>query len=186
MKLEKLYSFVRFLLTKLPKETGGPIYSFDEEIALKYYRLEKTYEGSPQLEKDKVADLDGPTEVGTSSGQKEQIHLSKLIDILNERFGTEFKPADQLFFESIREGALSDSKIRKAAEVNTMENFGFVFRKALDDLFIDRMDANENITAKFMDDNAFRKIVTEHLTREVFEEITGKKKKRYELRADWE
>ncbi len=182
--LEKLYSFVRFLLTKLPKETGGPIYSFDEEIALKYYRLEKTYEGIIELQKGKVTDLDGPTEVGTSAGQKEHIHLSKLIDILNERFGTEFKPADQLFFDSIKESALSDSKLRKAAEVNTMENFGYVFRKALDNLFIERMDANEDITAKFMNEQDFRKIVTEHLTREVFEEITGKKSKKYDFRAD--
>jgi len=182
--LEKLYSFARFLLTKLPKETGGPIYSFDEEIALKYYRLEKTYEGGITLQKNRVADVSGPVSVGTSAGNKEHIHLSKLIDILNERFGTEFKPADQLFFESIKEGALSDSKLIKAAEVNTLENFGYVFKKALDDLFIERMDANEDITAKFMNEQDFRKIVTEHLTKEVFDQIHGKKKKKYEFGVD--
>jgi len=177
--LEKLYAFVRFLLTKIPKEGGGQIYSFDEEIALKYYRLEKTYEGGIELLKDMVSDVSGPVSVGTSAGHKEQVHLSKLIEILNERFGTEFKPADQLFFDAIKEDAMSDSKLRRAAEVNTLENFGYVFRKALDDLFIERMDANEDITAKFMNEQDFRKIVTEHLTREIFDEIRAKKRKKF-------
>ncbi len=181
--LEKLYSFVRFLLTKLPKQSGGPIYSFDEEIALKYYRLEKSYEGGIVLKKSKIADLDGPTEVGTSAGHKERIHLSKLIEILNERFGTEFKPADQLFFDSIKEDAISDSRLRKAAEVNTLENFCYVFKKVLDDLFIERMEANEDITAKFMNEHEFRDTVTEYLAREVFEQIRGKKK-RYETEIE--
>jgi hypothetical protein len=43
------------------------------------------------------------------------IELSKLIDILNERFGTDFKPADQLFLDSIREDAVADAGIRQAA-----------------------------------------------------------------------
>jgi type I restriction enzyme R subunit len=58
----------------------------------------------------------------------DEIELSKLIDILNERFGTVFKPGDQLFFESIREDAVADSSLRQAAMANTMGNFGYVFR----------------------------------------------------------
>ena len=104
----------------------------------------------------------------------EQIELSKLIDILNDRFTTEFKPADQLFFESIREDAASDSHLREAALANSMENFGFVFRKALDRLFIDRMDQNEEITAKFMNEDDFKKAVSEHLLKEVYDKIRAK------------
>ena len=48
-----------------------------------------------------------------------------------------------MFFESIREDAVSDSNLRQAALANTMESFGYVFRKALEGLFIDRMDQNE-------------------------------------------
>jgi len=46
------------------------------------------------------------------------------------------------------------------------------------------MDANEDITAKFMNEQDFRKIVTEHLTKEVFDQIHGKKKKKYEFGVD--
>jgi type I restriction enzyme R subunit len=109
--------------------------------------------------------------VGTGIARGDQIELSKLIDILNERFGTQFKPGDQLFFESIQEDAVADQNLRLAALANTMENFGYVFRKALEGLFIDRMDQNEEITAKFMNEDQFREAVSTHLLKEVYGKI---------------
>jgi len=108
---------------------------------------------------------------GLDAGADDFISMSKLIDLLNERFGTEFKPGDQLFFESIREDAVADSSLRQAALANTMENFGYVFRKALEGLFIDRMEQNEEITAKFMNEDQFREAVSRHLLKEVYEKI---------------
>ena len=99
------------------------------------------------------------------------IELSQLIDILNERFGTEFKPADQLFLDSIREDAAADTTLREAAMANTMENFGYVFLKALEGLFIDRIDQNEAITAKFMNEKEFQEIVGKNLLKQVYEQI---------------
>ncbi|MHB0928821.1 MAG: type I restriction enzyme subunit R domain-containing protein [Candidatus Nanopelagicales bacterium] len=173
--LEKLYSYIRFLLTKLPRGDRGPVYRFDDEVALKYYRLQKISEGSIQLEVGKGGEVPGPTAVGTGIARGEQIELSKLIDILNERFGTDFKPADQLFLDSIREDAVADAGIRQAAMANTMENFGYVFLKALEGLFIDRMEQNEDITARFINDKDFQDVVGKHLLRTVYEQIRSEK-----------
>jgi len=115
--------------------------------------------------------IDGPTSVGTGIVRGERIELSKLIDILNERFGTEFKPGDQLFFDSIREDAVADSDLRQAALANTIENFSYVFLKALEGLFIDRMEQNEEITAKFLNNKEFQRIVGQHLLKEVYEQV---------------
>ena len=169
--LEKLYSYVRFLLSKLPPGEHGPVYNFDDEVTLKYYRLQKISEGSITLEAGKPEAVSGPTSVGTGASHDDEIELSRLIDILNDRFGTEFKPADQLFFDSIREDAVGDSGLRQAAVANTMENFGYVFRKALEGLFIDRMDQNEEITAKFMNEDRFREAVSKQLLKEVYDQI---------------
>lgn len=169
--LEKLYSYIRFLLTKLPRCDRGPVYNFDDEVALKYYRLQKISEGSISLQPGVGAAVSGPTSVGTGAAHDERIELSKLIDILNQRFGTEFKPADQLFLDSIREDAVADSTLRQAALANTMENFGYVFLKALEGLFIDRMEQNEEITAKFMNEKEFRDIVGQHLLKQVYGQI---------------
>ena len=168
--LEKLYSYVRFLLTKLPKDRG-PVYSFDDDVALKYYRLQKIGEGSISLESGKPEPVSGPVSVGTGAVHGEEIELSRLIDILNERFGTEFKPGDQLFFDSIKEDAVADSTLRQAATANTMENFGYVFRKALEGLFIDRMEQNEEIAAKYLNEKEFQEIVGQYLLEQVYDQI---------------
>jgi len=169
--LEKLYSYIRFLITKLPRDDRGPVYNFDDDVALKFYRLQKIGEGAIDLESGKETTVPGPTSVGTGVAREDEIELSKLIDILNERLGTDFKPADQLFFESIREDAVADTNLRQTALANTMENFGYVFRKALEGLFIDRMEQNEEITAKFMNEEQFREAVSRYLLKEVYEKI---------------
>ena len=46
------------------------------------------------------------------------MELSELIDVLNERFGTDFKPADQLFLDSVKEEALADGTSRAAVDCN--------------------------------------------------------------------
>lgn len=170
--LEKLYSYIRFLLTRLPMRGVMGAYNLDDEVALKYYRLQKISEGVIDLYAGvDPTPISSPTSVGTGVSHEEKIELSQLIDILNERFGTEFKPADQLFFDSIREDAAADTTLREAAMVNTMENFGYVFLKALGGLFIDRMDQNEEITAKFMNEREFQKVVGQDLLKKVYEQI---------------
>jgi len=113
----------------------------------------------------------GPTEVGTGIVRGEKIALSRLIDILNARFGTDFKPGDQLFFDSIKEDALADDELRQVAMANTMENFGYVFKKALEGYFIERIDQNEEIAARFMNEKDFQEEVSKYLMVEVYNRI---------------
>ena len=46
------------------------------------------------------AEIDG---VGTGRAQNASVSLWQLINLLNARFGTEFLPADRLFFDQIVE-----------------------------------------------------------------------------------
>jgi type I restriction enzyme R subunit len=152
---------------------------FDDEVNLKYYRLQKTSEGSISLAPGDRGAVKAPTAVGTGEDHHEQIELSRLIDIVNQRFGTEFKPADQLFFDQIREEAVADTRIQQAAMVNSLENFKYVFDKALEGKFIDRMDQNQEIFARYMNDPDFAKVVAEFLRKQVYEQI------RAEAKQEW-
>ena len=180
--LEKLYAYVRYLLTKLPRRTG-PRYRFDDQVTLQYYRLQKISEGAISLKEGEGSPIYGPSAVGTAEARDLKIELSQLIDLLNERFGTDFKPGDQLFFDSIREDAVADPELRQVALANTMENFGYVFLEALEGLFIDRMEQNEEIAAKFFDEPNFRRVVSQSLLREVYEQIRAQQRGEDEARA---
>ncbi len=167
---EKLYSYTRFLLTKLPRTTDARTVNVDDEVELKYYRLQKISEGSIDLKAGEPEALYGPTEVGTGQAD-EEVKLSTLVDKLNERFGTEFTPADQLFFDQVRETAVVNEQLRQAVMANSLENFEPVFSKQLENLFIERMEGNEEIFVRLMNDNAFRNIAESYLMRAVYSQI---------------
>ncbi|MGF1635237.1 MAG: type I restriction endonuclease subunit R, partial [Phycisphaerae bacterium] len=169
--LEKLYTFGRFLLKKLPRPESGPQYDFDDDVTLKYYRLQRLNDGSIDLQPGMAGELKGPTAVGTGRAKEEEVELSQLIDTLNDRFGTDFRPADQLFLDSVREDAVADPELQQAAEANTSDNFGYVFRRALEGLFIDRMEQNEDIFNRFMADADFRNVVEQTLREQVYEQL---------------
>lgn len=50
-------------------------------------------------------------------------------------------------------------------------NFDCVLSKALEKLFIDRMEQNEEITAKYMNEKEFQDAVGKHLMQKVYDQI---------------
>ncbi len=170
--LEKLYTYARFLLRDLPRGSDGKGYHVEDDVALKYYRLEKISEGAIDLKEGDIDPLKGPTEVGTAGVREDQgIYLSALIHKLNELFGTDFTPADQLFFDQVVEAAVENAVVQEAAKVNTIENFSYVLTRMLEGLFIERMEGNEEIFNRVMNDAEFRNVVAGHLVRVVYNKI---------------
>jgi type I restriction enzyme R subunit len=169
--LEKLFVFLRHLSARLPRRRTGLDYQFDDEVRLEYYRLQKISEGSISLKEGTARRLDGPTEVGSGQARDEQVPLSQLIHLLNERFGTDFNTADQLFFDQIVETAMTDESLRQAAIVNPEDKFALVFKQLVEGLFIERMDLNEAIFIRYMNDKAFQKDVIRWMAGEAWRKL---------------
>lgn len=174
--LEQLYVYLRYLMLKLPRRKGGAAYQFDEQIRLEYYRLQKISEGSINLTEGSAPHLDGPSEVGTGTAKDEAVKLSKLINIVNERFGTDFNEADQLFFDQIVEAAIRDERLEQVAQANTLEKFQLVFRQLLETLFVERMDTNEEIFSRFMSERDFQSVIGELLAKQVYDRLRQQEK----------
>jgi type I restriction enzyme R subunit len=172
--LEKLYTYLRHLALKLPKRTLGKSYQFDDGIDLNYYRLQKISEGSISLAEGQANPLDGPHEVGSGVSRPEQLPLSRLIDLINERFGGELNDADQLFFDQIAEAACSNAELAQAAKVNPLEKFQLVFAQTLESLFIERMELNEELFADFMGKADVRALITSVLGNLVYKKIVDR------------
>jgi type I restriction enzyme R subunit len=169
--LEQLYTYLRFLASKLPKRSAGPPYHFDDEVRLEYYRLQKISEGSISLGDGYAKPLDGPREVGSGLVREEPVPLSRLINVVNEQFGTDFNEADQLFFDQIIEAAMRVDSLHQAAQANAIDRFQLVFRQVLESLFIERMDMNEDLFARFMNEAEFQEVVAEGLGQDVYERL---------------
>lgn len=171
---EKLYSYIRFLLTKLPHTADTSQVNVDDDVELKYYRLQKISEGAISLSSGEPEALYGPTAVGTGQAE-EDVQLSTLVNKLNEQFGTEFTPVDQLFFDQVRETALANDQLRQAVMANSLENFEPVFNKQLENLFVERMDGNEDIFIRLMNDESFRNVASQYLMRAVYSQVRDEK-----------
>ena len=169
--LERLYVYLRHLAVKLPRRRSGPAYRFDDEVLLEYYRLEKTGEDSISLGEGEARALDGPAEVGSGVVREQPVPLSQLIEIVNGRFGADFNEADRLFFDQIVEAALADGGLRQAAAVNPENKFELVFKNLLERLFIERMDQNQEIFVRYMNDAPFRQVVGELMASEAYRRL---------------
>ena len=158
-------------MAKLPPPGDGQAFVLDDEVALRYFRLQQMKEGSIDLSEGEADPLKGPTDVGTARAKDEEVTLSSLIDRLNERFGTDFTEADQLFFDQIRVSAENNKNIAEAARANNFANFASYLDRILNDLFIARMEGNEEIFSRVMTDTEFRSTAHEHLAREIFRRV---------------
>ncbi len=174
-ELEMLYSFSRFLLPHLPQERDYQIIKPEDDVSLHYYRIERVSSGSIVMEEGEPYGVRGITEAGTGKAKEPKKPLSEIIEVLNNKFGTDFSEEDRLFFEQIREKASKDQKIIQTAEANPLDKFQLGIRKVIQNLLIQRMTENDDIVARYMEDIEFQNITYDILTKEIYEKITQSK-----------
>jgi type I restriction enzyme R subunit len=169
--LEKLYTFGRFLEQKLPKDEKKTPLDLDGDVALEYYRLQKLGEGQVMLSLGESVPLRAPTDVGTRAAKGEDVRLSTIIDVLNERFGTEFTKADQLLFDQFVEEAKRDQEVVERAMANRLDNFELAMKPKVEELMMDRMDQNQEIVNRYLNDPAFQSTTLKAIVKQIYNEI---------------
>ncbi|MCR9098939.1 MAG: DEAD/DEAH box helicase family protein [bacterium] len=174
MELEKLYTYLRYFQKKLPKPNLTERFQLTDEVALEYYRLQKIEEGKIALQQGEEGELSGVKEAGVRYSKEKVAPISEIIEVLNDRLGTDFTSADQLFFDQIEEEMVQDERLAKQAQSNTKENFKYGFEDKFMDVVIERMEQNQELFTKLMDDDRMAGIVKEMLLDRVFERLGGR------------
>ncbi len=169
--LEKLYTFGRFLLLRLPKPEETDDLHIDEEIQLAFYRIQKTSEGDITLMKESEGEVYGPTDAGKGHQDDEKAPLSEIIELLNDRFGTDFKPEDQLTIEQFVADAKADAEIQKRARANPFDNFALALRQPMEGLIIDRMGRNESLVTRYLNDPEFQDVLFTEMAKRIYDEV---------------
>ena len=167
-EFEKFYAYAKLLLTKLPKRDLAESMKLTDEVALEYYRLQKIKDGAIDLIAGEEGVLDGLTEAGIKRATEEKAALSEIIDVLNDRFGTEFEEADRLFFEQIEAELMGDATLQTQARVNKLDTFKYAFEEMFIDKLIERMDQNQEIFEKILEDHSFGSLVKELMMKKVY------------------
>jgi type I restriction enzyme R subunit len=171
-KMERDFIYCRLLEMLLPKKST-PRIDLGNEVTLTHLRHQKIFEGSAALEGgegDVKAIFDGR---GKAHDPEEE-RLSEIIRILNEQFGLQLDDKDKLLFDQFEETWLGDSDVLAQARNNDFDNFRLVFERLFLATVIDRMDANDEIFQRILDDAAFKDLLLEWYARQVFSKANKK------------
>ncbi len=173
--LEKLFTYGRFLLKKLPRTGQNDRFKLGDEVSLEYYRLQKIADHNIALESQGVYELVGGGQAGIRLTNEEQANLSEIISVLNKKFHTEFNTADKLFFDQIEEELIEHSGLKEQAQNNPIENFKFGFEELFLDKLIARMEQNQDLFTKMMDDKEFGDVVKGYMLKKVYNRLSSYK-----------
>jgi len=139
--LEKLFVYARLLVRRLPVERERLPLEIQQAIDLESYRLEKTSEGSIKLTRGKgEIKPENPLTSGIFTTDLEA--LSRIIQELNQRFGTDFTEDDRLIISQIEERLFNDERLEQTIRVNAPENALLTFRQVLEDLLQEMIDTH--------------------------------------------
>ena len=179
--MEMLYSFGRFLLPHLPRDTGEFV-KITDEVDLEYYRLERVFSGAIDVSQGEGEAVRSPTAIGTSTVKDAPAPLSAVIAIVNQRYGTQFNEEDRLFLQQIKEKACSDARVVQTALANPLDKFQIGIHKLMNDFMIQRMAENDAIVTRYMADEAFQSTVFAALAREIFDSVHKRERELSESR----
>jgi type I restriction enzyme, R subunit len=170
---EKFYAFAKLLQTKLPKRDLSESLKISDELAMEYYRLQKIQEGSIELQKED-GELDGVTEAGIKRASEEKAPLSEIIKVLNDRFSTDFTEADKLFFDQMEADLLLSDTLQSQAKVNKIDTFKYAFEDLFINILMERMEQNQDIFEKILENKAFGGLVKEMMMSSVYQKLNEK------------
>jgi type I restriction enzyme M protein len=138
-------------------------------------RFDKIHEASIALSLAETVPLKGPTDVGSRKAKDEDVALSEIIDVLNERFGTEFDAADQLYFEQVIQEAKQDHEVVERALANPLDNFEHAMQRKVEGLMLDRMDQNQEIVNRYLNDPEFKAVAFPAIVKRIYDDLRRQK-----------
>ncbi len=165
--LERLYSFGRKLLPKLPAGDGPEPVDLGGDVEMEYYRLQKVSSGAISLDSDDTT-VASPTAVGTGTAEDDEEPLSRIIERINQQFGTDFDEGDRLFLEQIQHDALQADDIRATAQANDLDKFILAERQRIRDLMLQRLTGNDKFVNRCLEEKDFGEVVEIGLLSEIF------------------
>src|SRR5680860_180501 len=95
---------------------------------------------------------------GEGKGSQQELdleHLSNIVEVLNDRFGLELTDVDKLLLDQFEESWVADKELSDQAQNNSLDNFRLVFDRKFLETIITRVDANDEIFKKILDDEDF-------------------------------
>ncbi len=161
--LEKLYVFARLLRRYLPIEPDQLPREIQQAITMDSYTVRPTWAGKIALERGE-RELPPIQPKGAAGGGPEAMEaLSRIIEELNQRFGTDFTEEDKVFIEQLERRLAEDPALTASVRVNPPENARLTFDYVVTDRLQDMVDSNFKFYKRVTDDRDFARFFLDWL-----------------------
>lgn len=168
MELEKFNVYVNCLRKKLPKKGLEEALNLDDDLDMEFFRVKKHATSDIALEAKSESDLTSGNDGGVKNKAENELPLSDIIRLINERFNTEWSDADRLQLQQIIEDCANDEQLQQSAKVNTPDNFKYMFDDKFINKVIDRMDQNQSMATKIISEPELAIFISNHIMQEVY------------------
>lgn len=111
-EMHQEYLFLSYLIGLIPSDPIEPI-DLEGKLKLEYYKLEKTFAGTIQLE-----NLDGqyvPAKQKAVQGKQTRSTLDEILEKINEKYKGEFSESDKVIISALHERLKKDEKLANSA-----------------------------------------------------------------------
>jgi type I restriction enzyme R subunit len=166
--LERDYIYAKALEARLPR-AGAEGIDIGAEVKLTHLRTEQICEGALELvgvgEVKAIYSGKGPQH------EPERENLSTIVESLNLRLGTNLDETDQLLFDQFEETWATDPEVVDQAKNNEYDNFRLVFDRKFLSTVVDRMDGNDAIYKRVLDDEEFQKALMDLYALRLYERL---------------
>ena len=172
--LHKEYVFLNYLLRLIPSEKVKMI-DLEDKLKLEYYKLQKTFEGTIELE-DAVGVYTPASTTGKVVPEGKQ-PLDEVIEKINEQYKGVFTDGDKVVISALQTKLMSNKKLQSMAQTSDPQIFAeSIFPKAFGEAAQDSyLEAQDTYTSLFEDQskyNAVMKALGTVIYREMRKEIT--------------
>ncbi len=162
-RIEKFYQFARFLAPKLPGR-GEPLpVEILEQVDMGRYKPAKLTDEKLPLERGTVEIEPRNYGVGAGANQGEKEALSKIVEELNQMFGTEFGKEDEVVIQQLETRLGADAVLAQQMKSGSRDAARLSFEQVAHDMLFDLIDSNFRFYKKVQDD--------EHVSKALFDRL---------------
>ena len=167
--LHKEYVFISYLLGLIPPETTQMI-DLEGKLQLEYYKLQKTFEGSIQLNNE--TGIYQPASTKGAVQPEEKKPLDEIIEKINELYKGEFTEDDKVLLTALRTKLMNDTKLQTLAKTSDPRIFAeSIFPKAFGTAAMDSYMQSQETYTKLFEDQAKYNAVMHVLGNIVYREM---------------
>jgi type I restriction enzyme R subunit len=140
-------------------------------VDLESYRTVETHSGGADVTSGSDP-LPPQKEAGDGRASPvEEEPLSEILRLLNQRFGYDFSEGDREFLERLEANVCDHEAVRTSIRVNGPREARLTFNEVAEDELQDLIDANFTLYKKIVDNDAFARILFDHLFEQCVETV---------------